>query len=110
MPITKLFEVRDKSTFMPVMATKTEGTTIKELYLFHRAGYSQYASLIIVTRLEEPQSTYSPYDWRGSRTMQEAHKYIQDHFDKLVSGAVIDIEFILGETDTPKISEIEGTI
>ena len=36
----------------------------------------------------------------GTRTMFEAHRHIQENF------AVIDVEYILGETAKPKRSEI----
>gem|GEM_PF-2943358 len=50
--------------------------------------------------------TYDPYDWSGTpRTYREAHKYIKQNWGILESGDVIDVEFILGETDTCKISE-----
>ena len=34
-----------------------------------------------------------------------AHHYIQEHFDELHDGDVVDVEFILGETKAPKVSE-----
>ena len=37
--------------------------------------------------------------------MKEAHAYIAGHFEELESGAVIDVEFILGETAEAKKSE-----
>lgn len=36
-----------------------------------------------------------------------AHNWIEQHVDELVDGAVVDVEFILGETTTPKRSERE---
>ena len=41
----------------------------------------------------------------SSRTMQVAHLYIEEHFAKLNSGDVVDVEFIMGLTKQPKISE-----
>jgi len=37
--------------------------------------------------------------------MTVAHAYIEKNFHNLNSGDVIDVEFILGETDKPKTSE-----
>ncbi len=37
--------------------------------------------------------------------MQVAHLYVDEHFDDLKDGDVIDVEYILNETDKPKISE-----
>jgi hypothetical protein len=38
--------------------------------------------------------------------MQAAHQWIEGHFHKLESGAVVDVEFILGETTEPKPGEM----
>ena len=34
-----------------------------------------------------------------------AHHYIIEHWDKLRDGDVVDVSFILGETQQPKVSE-----
>ena len=47
---------------------------------------------------------YDAYDWRD-RTMQVAHDYIEKNWGDLVDGAVVDVQFILGETAAPKVSE-----
>lgn len=105
---TKLLEVRDRNTFMSVMATKTSvvGNSYKaeDVYLFERAGFSYDSSLIIVYFLEAEIGHWNPYFWRD-RTKQTAHKYIEDNWDDLQSGEVVDVKFILGETTEPKMSE-----
>lgn len=54
--------------------------------------------------------TYDPYAWgEHIRTFHVAHKYLAEHFEELESGAVIDVEFILGTRETPKQSEIHDT-
>lgn len=53
------------------------------------------------------QAEYDSFNWSNARTMHVAHEYLKEHFDDLESGAVIDVEFILGETETPKRSERE---
>jgi hypothetical protein len=53
-----------------------------------------------------PAWVYDPYSWAGgARTMPTAHDYITKNFDTLKSGAVIDVEFITGETNTPRPSD-----
>ena len=48
------------------------------------------------------------YHWpRDTRTRPHAHAYIEQHWHELRDGDVIDIEFILGETAEPKLSERE---
>ena len=37
--------------------------------------------------------------------MPIAHNYVLDHFDELEDGDVVDVEFILGETEVKKTSE-----
>jgi hypothetical protein len=37
--------------------------------------------------------------------MPEAHKYIIEHWYDLKTGDVVDVEFALGESEKPKLSE-----
>ncbi len=104
--ITKMFEVRDRATFIPVMATKMLGTNNENGYLVGRCGFGVEFPLVTVTRFHPCESQYDPYKWcDGSRTMFEAHQYIQKNFDALNDGDVVDVEYILGETSEPKKSE-----
>ena len=41
----------------------------------------------------------------GGRTYPVAHDWIINHWDELLDGDVVDVEFILGETDVRKQSE-----
>lgn len=114
---TKLFEVRDRGTFIPVMATlmlptespgSEEGQS--EFFLLRRAGYGFECPLVYVSRLEpqghEQQSAYDCHDWGlFPRTMYLAHEWIEGHWNELKTGDVIDVEFINGETQTKKQSE-----
>lgn len=103
----KLFELRDKGTFIPIIALKVEARSEPERYLLARAGYGTEQCVILV-RAEcsgvNRNATYDPYAW-GGRTYPVAHNYIIDHFDELKSGAVVDVEHILGESTKPKLSE-----
>jgi hypothetical protein len=104
--IAKLFEVRDRATFLPVIATSmTSPANEAEFYLLRRAGYG-VQPLILLTRLDADgrPANYDPYAW-GDRTMRVAHQHIQDHWLTLESGDVVDVEYILGERDAPKVSE-----
>jgi hypothetical protein len=52
------------------------------------------------------QAACDPYDWpANSRMKTEVHHWLCKHFDEIESGAVVDVEFILGETSSPKLSE-----
>jgi len=104
---TKLFELRDRATFVPVMVTKVEASNEAERYLLRRAGYGLPSDLVIMSGLDGglDKATCDPYDWGDNRTRLVAHQYIAEHFDELESGAVVDVEFILGERTEPKKSE-----
>jgi len=90
-------------TLIPVIATALASEQTEERYLLGRAGYG-YPADVMLTRLCESTSAYAPHGWDG-RTMPVAHHYIEEHFDELETGAVIDVEYILGETEAPKASE-----
>ena len=118
---TKLFEIRDSMTAiqaLAVLVARPNGVLSPseqweaEDYLMARAGYGINSPLVILTYLHcHPQlATYDPFDWqeRGGRTMFIAHQWIEGHWDELLSGSVIDVRFILGETEAPAISERLG--
>jgi len=97
----KILEVRDRATFIPVMATLLERECKAQRRLLSAAGYGGAITYVIVTKLDGTISQYAPHAW-GGRTMPNAHSYILHHWDELVDGDVIDIEYILGETATKK--------
>lgn len=106
---TKLFEIRDRGTFMPAMATQVRGSDEKEIYLLKSSGFSNsnaggFTPLIILHFLELNEAHYDAYHWED-RTRFTAHQYIQENWEKLKSGDVIDVEYILGETTEPKMSQ-----
>lgn len=108
----KTFEVRDSGTFMPVLAIKLMPSCEADRYLLARTGYGRSPSdqgrYVMVMKLDGgvDKASSDPYEWgRGFRTMYEAHVFIIDNFDRLESGEVIDVEFILGESKEKKKSE-----
>lgn len=104
-----MFEIRDRMTFIPVLATKldTSDAPESEAYLVSRAGFGRHSPEVLVTRLGdgEVETNYEPGQWECGRTMGMAHVHIKRLFDVLEPGAVIDVEYILGETDSPKKPE-----
>lgn len=119
----KALEVRDRATFIPVLAVDmnpgtvrycdaaghcvSEGPDGSQRYLLRRAGYAcDGKPIILLTRLHAKgaKACYSPYDW-GDRTWHVAHLYIIEHWAELTDGDVVDVEFILGETQEKKLSE-----
>jgi hypothetical protein len=108
----KTFELRDRGTFIPIVAVSCkvgDGANVERYeadeYLLRRSGYRSEYQTVLLTRLDGSGKAHcDPYDWED-RTFKTAHNYIQNNWDALTSGDVIDVEFILGETTTPKISE-----
>lgn len=108
----KTFEVRDAGTFIPCIAIRLNPATEKDRYLIGRAGYGQHAEdqreYVIFGRLQaESEFQHDSFAW-GNRTMQTAHHHVSTHFDALGSGALIDVQFLKGETSEPKKSESES--
>jgi hypothetical protein len=101
----KLIEVRDRNTMIPAMAIRVTSTDDAAAdWLLRRAGYSLDGRTVILMRLTDCEGHCDVYDWRDARTV---HDWLErdDHFDSLQHGSVVDVEYILGETVAPKVSE-----
>lgn len=105
----KCLEVRDEGTFMPVICIKPIPENEYQRWLLRRDGYSGNASesCVIVIKPQCNGVSYDSYSW-GDRTMNVAHAYIERNWETLLDGEVIDVQYILGETSTKKISEGES--
>lgn len=102
---TILLEIRDRGTFLPMFAMSTRATNSGQEYLLRRAGYDTSGGLVILGYLRGGEKCeHDPYNW-NDRTKQTVHAYIEKNFHNLNDGDVVDVEFILGETSEPKISE-----
>lgn len=103
----RLIEIRDAGTCITAIAIKTDPVFDESYNFFARGGWSPN-TVILIKCNGECVANYDPFEWRssGNRTMFEAHRYIQDHFEELGYASVIDVQYILGETNTPKSSEI----
>ena len=101
----KTFEIRDRATMIPALAIRVAGGPEDRL-LWH-AGFGPDRPLVILVFLTEMECQYDPYSWSGgARTMTVAHQYMQEHWGALSDGAVIDVEYLLGETSVLKTSEV----
>lgn len=119
--ITKLLELRDRNTFIPVLCVDMNPGDPGHLtppwadryearrYLLRRCGYPcDGKPNIVMTKAmaNGTPATNDPYGWAGgSRTYQVAHAWIIEHWHELKDGDVVDVEFILGETAQRKLSE-----
>lgn len=111
----KTFEVRDRGTFIPILAVQLEPSTEADRYLLARAGFGTDAAdqkrYVLLIRIEgSTEVQYDDLRWPNQRTLGVAHRYIIEMFNDLDSGDVVDVELILGETDEPKVSEALGGI
>lgn len=109
---TKLFELRDRGTFLPVICIKLDPSKEEERYLLAMTGYGlqpkTQGEYILMGRLRDGNLKCCPEEqdgYPGVRTLWVAHQHIQKHFDELTTGDVIDVEFILGETTEAKKSQ-----
>jgi len=112
--VVKTLEVRDRGTFIPVLAIKLVSRDEAEHYLLRRAGYSSSAidaaridlePYVILVKLVDVEAQYDSFCWSNRRTMTTAHQFIIENFDALQSGQVVDVEFISGESQHPKTAE-----
>jgi hypothetical protein len=116
---TKVIEIRDRGTFIPALAIKVTPNTMSATdYLLERAGWHESSGIYLMA-LERPwDCQYDPYQWPSiTRTMPLAHMALAGekhpeikpdrakHFDEVEDGEVIDVQYILGETQAPKLSE-----
>jgi hypothetical protein len=105
----KCLEIRDEATFFPVICIRPTPENEAQRYLLRRDGYCGDNSehCIIMIDAQCRGAAYDPYDWKDRRTKGNAHLFIKKNWHTLKDGAVIDVQFILNETATPKSSERE---
>ena len=102
----KYLEVRDAGTRMPVMAVIMRSDDEKARKILRSSGFSNHSYLVLLHFLVDGGTSWNVYHW-ADRTRENAHRYITDNWDILRNGDVVDVQFILGETDKPKESEIQ---
>lgn len=106
---SKTFEIRDRGTFIPVLAIRLDPATEADRFLISRAGYGktpelQAGYILMIKLIDASKSNYDPYKWTDPE-LREAHLHIRANFDSLPTGDVIDLEFLRGETSVKKLSE-----
>lgn len=105
----KCLEIRDTATFIPVICLRPVPDNEEQRYLLRRDGYrgnQQERCVILIDAQCRRGAQYDPYNWPANpRTHRVAHIWIEEHWHELSDGDVIDVEFILSESDKPKISE-----
>lgn len=96
----KFVEIRDRATFIPALAFQIRG---KDGYLARRAGFGETGCVYLI-KLSTEECQYDPFNW-NNRTMQTAHHWLTGNWENVVDGEVVDVEFILGESNVKKVSE-----
>lgn len=104
----KALELRDCGTFIAVLAVDMCAENRGQRLLLNRCGFLDDGKPnIILTALDgHGKATNDPYEW-NCRTWAVAHEYIILNWNLIEDGAVIDVQFILGETTSPKTSEMD---
>lgn len=88
----KFFEVLDVGTRISVLAFDLKSMCEVERRLIALAGYRPLERSIIVIVLGPIRQIITP-----GRTMREAHLYICEHFDEMMTGDIINVEAIIKE-------------
>lgn len=104
---TKVLEIRDKATFIPVVCVDMNPANDVQRYYLRRCGYPcDKQPNIAISHLRASGEPFwnDPHGWSG-RTYPVAHGYIIENWTTLVDGDVVDVERILGETGDAKKSE-----
>lgn len=110
---TKIFEILDRSTYIPVMGVRLQingDTNAAEHELLRHAGYGEddlrKGTFVVLSTLSGGvgRAVCDPYDW-GCHTLTAAHAYIAEHWNDLRTGDVVDAEFARGESTAPKTSQ-----
>lgn len=105
---TKVLEIRDRHTFIGVLCVDMQPENDAQRYHMRRCGYPcDGRPNIVMTKLsaDHTPATNDPYQWKDGRTFPVAHNWIIENWETVADGDVIDVEFILGEKPTKKISE-----
>lgn len=104
--LSKFFEIRDSATYIPAIACRPSdlnldmtGDLERDLAINHGVGRAGYRNspIIILTRLDTTETHNETWSWSSKRTLSIAHQFIQENWDELKSGSVIDVQFILKE-------------
>lgn len=111
----KILEIRDRGTFIPMLAIKAEADhyfSEARRWLLAKAGYGitpdEQAEYVLLAQINGGNGKIAcdPDDWgQNPRTYFVAHQWIIQHWSELKDGDVVCVEYILGERDTPKQSD-----
>jgi hypothetical protein len=106
----KMIEVRDRGTFIPMLAILLDSDNDQAAWLLRQAGFRGPDHYVLLCKISGGSGHYKctadPFDWGvHDRTYSTVHRYLQAHFEEVKEGQVLDVEVILGEKETPKVSQ-----
>lgn len=104
----KTIEIRDAGTFVPALAIRLDPTDERDRWLLARAGFgttsdAQREYILLINLVKD--APYDAFAHGPARTLGVVHRHLNEHFADVENGAVLDVEFLLGERETAKVSE-----
>ena len=94
----KIFDLRDSGTESGAFAIRLEGDTELERDVLARRGFGEKQILVGTIGPAPIEATYDAHHWRNgehvrqSETMFRAHKLIEERWDELSSGDLVDLD------------------
>lgn len=61
--------------------------------------------MVVLVMLETERCSYDSNHW-GDRTLSTAHRHLEESWNTIKDGDVVDVEYILGEKPAPSLSEM----
>ncbi len=127
---TKAIQIRDSGTNIPALAMKfgpeedrEDPLAMNEIRIAKRAGFTDLSNYLILMRLVDLKTNYDPHKWGDNRSMVIAHYALAGRLDEPTCrklglvysrcvefafwninrvSPVIDVEYMMGATDTIK--------
>lgn len=100
---SKVFEVRDRMTFIPLIAVRMNHREADERYLVRQAGWRE--EFLFGRMSNDSIALEHVARWRHCATLGTACEFIAQNWEALENGAVIDSEYIRGESKQPKVKQ-----
>lgn len=101
----KILEIRDRGTFCPCIAILFRPETVDDPVTYLMARVGSKCRTVFFGRLYDMRLEYDPTVHGPGRTLNVAHTYCMTNWDDVRNGDVLDVEFLLGESNKRKESE-----
>jgi hypothetical protein len=106
---TKIFEVRDIATRIMLVVISLATTNKRELNNLRRDGYNPSEEYYLFIWPGFNEVSYNPDMWIKKRTRYISTSFVGTYFNRLNTGDVIDVEYLIGESIKKKYPEAEDT-